>query len=199
MKAITARISKRVRAGGRGTVWTPSDFLDLGTRAAVDQGLRRLVGEGVIRRLARGVYDYPKVSSRLGPLTPTPDAVARAVTRGSRIEVTGERAVNAVGLSNDVPARARYYTDGPSRSIQIGRQKIEIQHTHARNLEAAGTHAGLAFQAMRHLGRENVDEKVVRRLRRFLEPNERQRLKRATRHAPEWMRRAADKIATDRR
>lgn len=39
-------IMKRARAGGRGSVFTPSDFLDVAARAAVDQALSRLARNG---------------------------------------------------------------------------------------------------------------------------------------------------------
>jgi hypothetical protein len=101
MGGIGGQIVKRIQGRGRGSVWTPKDFLDLGSRAAVDQSLRRLVGRGVLQRLDRGVYSYPKVSPRLGALTPSPDTVARAVAKatGSKLQVSGARAANALGLS----------------------------------------------------------------------------------------------------
>ncbi|RUV80433.1 hypothetical protein EOA51_32955, partial [Mesorhizobium sp. M1A.F.Ca.IN.020.32.1.1] len=87
---------KRVRAGGRGRVFTPSDFLDVANRAAVDQALSRLAKQGKLRRLARGLYDFPKVHPKLGPLSPAPDDVAQALARetGSRVQIAGARAAN---------------------------------------------------------------------------------------------------------
>jgi predicted transcriptional regulator of viral defense system len=61
---------KRARTSGRGGVFTPSDFLDMAGRAAVDQALSRLAKGGRLRRLARGLYDFPKVHPKLGPLSP---------------------------------------------------------------------------------------------------------------------------------
>ena len=75
------KIKRRIIGKGRGAVFTPADFLDLGSRASVDQTLSRLTDQGVIRRLARGIYDYPKTSPRLGRLSPDPDAVAAAIAR----------------------------------------------------------------------------------------------------------------------
>lgn len=66
------KIKRRIIGKGRGAVFTPADFLDLGSRASVDQTLSRLTDQGVIRRLARGIYDYPKTSPRLGRLSPDP-------------------------------------------------------------------------------------------------------------------------------
>ena len=60
-------------------MFVPTDFLDLGSRAAVDIVLHRLTGKGTIRRLARWVYDFPKEHPVLGPLQPSAEVVARAL------------------------------------------------------------------------------------------------------------------------
>lgn len=85
---------KRARAGGRGSVFTPRDFLDVAARSAVDQALSRLAKNGKLRRLTRGLYDFPKVHPQLGPLSPTPDDVAQALARetGSQVQIAGARA-----------------------------------------------------------------------------------------------------------
>ena len=75
------KIKRRIIGKGRRAVFTPADFLDLCSRDSVDQTLSRLTDQGVIRRLARGIYDYPKTSPRLGRLSPDPDAVAAAIAR----------------------------------------------------------------------------------------------------------------------
>lgn len=77
--SVPDQIMRRARACGRGGVFTPSDFLPLAGRAAVDQALSRLVKNGKLRRLARGLYDFPKVHPQLGLLAPAPDDVAQAL------------------------------------------------------------------------------------------------------------------------
>src|SRR3982751_6857696 len=106
MPSIVVRIFDRVKRKGRGAVWSPADFLDLGSRDSIDQSLSRLVRRGQLRRIARGVYAYPVLSPRLGALTPPPDDVAAALAKakGGRIQVSGARAANELGLSTQVPA-----------------------------------------------------------------------------------------------
>jgi hypothetical protein len=105
MHTVPALVMRRVKGMGRGSVFTPSDFADLGGRAATDQALSRLARTGKIRRLARGIYDYPRVSRFLGPISPARDVVARALARktNSAVQVTGAQAANALGLSTQVP------------------------------------------------------------------------------------------------
>ncbi len=50
MQYIANKVIRRIRGKGRGSVFVPKDFLDLGRRAAVDQALSRLVKAGTIRR-----------------------------------------------------------------------------------------------------------------------------------------------------
>ena len=121
---------KRARVGGRGGVFTPSDFLGIAGRAAVDQALSRLVKGGKLRRLAWGLYDFPKVHPQLGLLSPIPDDVARALARetGSQLQIAGARAANALGLSTQVPAKNIYLTDGPSRRVVLGERVVDLRH-----------------------------------------------------------------------
>lgn len=196
MSGISGQIMKRIQGKGRGSVLTPKDFLDLGGRAAVDQALKRLVQKGVLQRLDRGVYSYPKVSPKLGPLTPSPDAVARAVAKatGSKLQVSGARAANVLGLSTQVPSSSVYLTDGPSRTVRLGRHTIQIKHASAKQLQGAGTRAGMAFQALRYLGPDGVDAQVVRKLGSELDARDKQILRRAARQVPDWMRPVVDQI-----
>src|SRR3954454_22114897 len=78
-QSIDSRLLARIRGRGRGAVLVPGDFLDLGSRQAVDVTLHRLAKKGTIRRLARGLYDYPKEHPVLGTLSPSADAIARAL------------------------------------------------------------------------------------------------------------------------
>jgi predicted transcriptional regulator of viral defense system len=193
-------VQRRIRARGEGAVFTPRDFLDLGSRAAVDQALSRLERRGFIRRVSRGVYDYPRRNERLGiTLSPSAEEVVRAVARrdAGRVQVTGAEAANALGLSTQVPARIVYLTDGESRRMQIGGQVVELRHTTPRNLATAGKVSGTVIQALRHLGREHVDERTVRHLQRVLSEDDKERLRKDRIHAPAWMQPVLLEIAGD--
>jgi Family of unknown function (DUF6088) len=188
MISIASKILDRVRRKGRGSVWSPTDFLDLGSRDSVDQSLSRLVRRGQLRRIARGVYAYPVLSARLGALTPPPDDVAAALAKakGGRIQVSGARAANDLGLSTQVPAQAVYLTDGPSRTVKVGRQVIRLKHVSSNQMAGAGTRAGMVIQALRYLGRD-VDPGVLRRLAPQLSAADRRVLWNSASAAPGWV------------
>ncbi|MEL6729234.1 MAG: DUF6088 family protein [Pseudomonadota bacterium] len=192
-----AAIKRRIIRKGRGAVFTPSDFLALGSRSAVDKALSRLAADGVIRRLTQGVYDYPKVSTRLGALAPNPDDVAAAIAAkgGHVVQVSPAKAANLLGLTTQVPAKSVYLTDGPTRSKKIGRQTIYMRNAAPKNLVAAGKPAGLIFQALRYLGKDCVDERAVRLLSQNLDAATRKALVKDSQYAPGWVRPIAHQIA----
>lgn len=188
-------IKRRILRKGRGSVFTPSDFLALGSRAAVDQALSRLVKDGTLRRLTHGVYDYPKISPRIGPLSPDPDAVAKAIAAGARVQVTPARAANLLGLTTQVPAKSTYLTDGPSRTKHIGTMTITLKKAAARNLVGTGKPSGLVFQALRYVGKDGVNHQVVSRLARALSPSDAEDLVKNSFKVAGWMRPIAKQIA----
>jgi hypothetical protein len=187
--SVPDRIMKRARAGGRGGVFTPRDFLDVAARAAVDQALSRLAKGGKLRRLARGLYDFPKVHPKLGPLSPAPDDVAQALARetGSQVQIAGARAANALGLSTQVPAKSIYLTDGPSRRVVLGKRVVDLRHASPKHLIAPGSPAGTVVQALRHLGPVRATD-VVHVAARRLSASDKKTLATSAVQAPAWMR-----------
>ena len=194
---VMQKLRKRLSGKGRGYVFTPSDFLDLGPRSSVDQALSRLTAQGVIRRLSQGIYDYPQSSPRLGLLSPNPDALAQALARKNDhvLQVSPARAANMLGLTTQVPAQAVYLTDGPSRTRKIGRQTIQMKHASQQRLAGAGRVSGAVFQALRYVGRDNIDDKVISKLRTALSEDDRADLMKHSLAVPEWMRPVARQIA----
>jgi len=189
LTSVPDRIMRRVRAGGRGGVFTPSDFLDVAGRASVDQALSRLAKRGKLRRLARGLYDYPKVHPKLGLLSPAPDDVARALARetGSRAQIAGAHAANALGLSTQVPAKSLYLTDGPSRRIVLGKRVVDLRHASPKHLIAPGSPAGTVVQALRHVGPVRAAD-VAQIAARRLSASDKKVLAANVLQAPAWMR-----------
>src|SRR5580658_1873965 len=126
-QSIDSHILDRIHGYGRGSVFVPGDFLDLGSRESVDLALHRLARKRTIRRLARGVYDFPKEHPVLGLLLPSADAVARALAGRdrTRLQPAGAYAANILGLSDQVPAKVVYLTDGPTRTVAIGATIIQ--------------------------------------------------------------------------
>jgi hypothetical protein len=191
-------ILNRIRQQGRGKVFIPKDFLDLGSRDAVDQSLSRLVRNGAILRLGRGLYHYPQVNLRLGiPLGPDLDEIADALARqtGSRVVPSGAVAANRLGLSTQVPAKPVYLSDGRTRQVKIGNTTIQIRHAAPKELPVGSRTSAMVFQALRHLGQVTVDDKMIGQIRRVLSLDQRRGLLRDARYTTDWIASAVRQIA----
>ncbi len=182
-------ILKRIRGSGRGSVFLPNQFTDLGERSAIDKALSRLAANGTIRRLARGVYDYPRTHPMMGELSPTIDAVAKAIAGRDqiRLQPTGTYAANLLGLSEQVPAKVVFLTDGASRTVNVGAMKIQLRQTTPRNMATAGRLSGLLIQALRSIGKEHLTAGHIRQIKQRLPASERNALMRDLKLAPVWM------------
>lgn len=189
VKTVENKIVARIYGNGRGWVFTPNHFLDLGSRSAVGNALSRLTTVGTIRRLAFGLYDYPATDPVLGTVAPSADAIARAlvVRDAIRIQPSGAYAANLLGLSDQVPSRIVFLTDGPARKVKIGKREIILQHTTPRNMATAGRTSGTIIQALRHLGQDQVDDQALAILRRNLANSDRPTILKDLMHAPAWI------------
>lgn len=197
-QSIDTQVLERIRAKGPSYVFTASDLLDLGSRDAVDQALSRNCRAGNVRKVARGIYDLPQYDSQIGELAASSDAIAGAIARrdAARLQPTGANAANMLGLCDQVPMRIVYLTDGRSRRAKVGRREIVLKHTTPRNMATAGRISGTVIQALRWLGKNHVDDAIVRALQRRLPDDAKQQLLDDLRYAPAWiadiMRRVTD-------
>ena len=198
--SIDAAISRKVRRAKAGTVFTPALFAGLGGRAAVDKALQRLVARDELRRLSRGLYDKPRQDPLLGTLWPSVDAVVAALTGKDklRLQPTGAYAANLLGLSDQVPARVEFLTDGTSRTVKAGPMQIVLKRTTPRQMAAAGRTSGLVIQALRSLGPEHVTPQRLDKLMRSIPAAERRTLLDDLSLAPGWMQPTLRALATDR-
>jgi hypothetical protein len=199
MQSIEKKMLARIQGKSRGTCFTPKAFLDLGGPEAVRIALHRLVKRGAIRRLTRGLYDFPKQHPTIGFLSPSPEAIAKAlsVRDASRLQPSGAYAANLLGLSGQVPARIIFLTDGPARHVRIGRQEIILKNTTTRNMATSGRISGTVIQALRHLGAKQINNQHIEHLRQALPADDKAQLKRDRIYAPGWMHWIIDAIAED--
>lgn len=186
---VEYKLLSRVYGHKRGWVFSPSSFLDLGSRAAVGMALKSLCDRGLIRRLARGLYDYPKQHPKLGELAPMPEQIAQALAGKDalRIQPSGAYAANLLGLTEQVPAKVIFLTDGTNRKTRVGNQEIILNQTTPKNMATAGRVSGLVIQALRYLGKEHMDDAAVERLAQRLSPADRKQLLNDIRYAPAWI------------
>ena len=192
MSSMADKVMKRVAAHHRGRwVCSPKDFLDLGSREAVDQTLLRLVKAGRLRWVGRGLYDMPRFSKVLKRAAPVDlEAAIAALARrdGIRIMPDGLVAANQLGLTNAVPAKVSFVTDGHSRTLKIGGRTVRFRHAGPSVMQWAGKPAAPVVQALRWLGPDAAtDARVVSTLSRQLPEHVKRDLVQNERNLPGWV------------
>jgi hypothetical protein len=184
------KIINKVKKAKRGSLFFTEDFINLGTTKAVSKALERMVEKEELTRVSRGIYSRLRIDPILGPISPTAEEIAEAVRRRdkARIIPTGILALNALGLSTQVPMNLVYLTDGSARTIKIGNRKIVFKKTSPRNLAALGSISSLAIQALREIGKDKVTEVEINNILRKLKKEDPYRLQHDLKLAPEWIR-----------
>lgn len=199
-QTIDKSTHSRIYGHGRGWVFSPRDFADLGGRSTIDSTLHRLQQKGTIRRVIRGIYDYPRFSPLLSAqLSPDIDQVARALARkfGWRIQASGALAQNLLGLSTQVPARAVYLSDGPDRTYRIGNTTLVFEHTALKDIGFKRPESSLIVQALKSLGPERITPEVISKIRKWLSSDLRAKVLADTRTATGWVHAAIQRITRE--
>ena len=184
------KVKSRIFGHGRGWVFSPRHFSDLGSDSAVRTALSRLQKEGIIRRIAQGIYDFPRSHKSLGLLSPTVEFVARAFAEknAAQIQASGAYAANLIGLSEQVPGKVVFLTDGPSGRVTIEKLKISFRKTTVRNMYAAGSKEALVIQAFKFMKEQNIDRIMLKTTKKFLLGTPRKKLEKNLKFAPSWIR-----------
>lgn len=190
MKSIDDKIFIKMGKAKRGSLFFTEDFLSFGNAKSVSKALERLVDGGKISRIVRGIYARLEKHPVLGEISPSTEAIAEAISKRdkARIMPTGVLALNALGLSTQVPMNVVYLTDGSARKIDLGKRKIVFKRTSPKNLSAIGKISGLVIQALKEIGKDNVTEEEVQIILKQLGREEQYRLEHDIRLAPEWIR-----------
>ena len=198
MQNIIDRIRKRITGHKKGWIFTPGEFSDITNARITGVVLGRLVAKGRICRLTRGIYNLPKTHPKLGRLYPSMNEIAKVIAKrdGIRILPSKATAANLLGLTNQVPAKAVYLTDGKGRKIKIGNTLLEFRKAAPKQMALAGKLSGLTIQALRFVGKDHVDKSIIRRLTQTLPTKAKRELITNITLVPDWMRAVLNTIAT---
>ena len=187
---LEIHIIEKIKKARRGSLFFVEDFLRFGNSKAISKALERLVGKEDVSRVARGIYARLEKDPIFGLIKPDTEEIAKAITKRdkARIIPTGALALNALGLSTQVPINVVYLTDGAARKIDLGKRKILFKKTTPKNLAAIGKISSLVIQALKEIGKDNVTENEKQRILEHLKKEETYRLEHDIRLAPEWIR-----------
>jgi hypothetical protein len=189
IQSIEKQIERSIKSKPFGSLVIPGDYTAYGSSDAVRKALDRLQDKEFLMRVAQGIYVRPKLSKLMGPLTPSAEEVAEAIAKRDRIRVvpSGSYALNALGLSTQVPMNIILLTDGSPREIKIGKRKIKFKKTTPKNLIAKGKISRLVIQALKELGMGKVTESEEKQILYLLSTENEKDLKHDIVLAPVWI------------
>lgn len=189
MNTTSNTILRRIRAKQHGWVFTPKDFIDIASRNSIDVTLNRLVNSGLIRKLDRGIYDFPVMHSKLGALTPHPDLIARAVASktGDVVQPTGARAANQLGIDMQVPSKPTYLTSRASIKKKIANYPINLRHSKYAGNDTLNPNVLNVINALRHLGKDNITSSHIQQINNVLTKKDKVQLKKYMTKFPDWL------------
>jgi len=190
VKSIEDKLVKRIYANHRGWAFSKNDFLDIGSDDSTRKALTNLEAKGTIRRVLRGLYDYPRMSKLLnGPMEPDMGQVAQALARksGWRIQPSENTALNILGLSTQVPVQAVYLSDGPSKSFAIGKRELLFRKRILKESGFKHSESELVVQALKALGQDRITAGIRKKLKGAITPPKWEKILRDTKTAPAWV------------
>ncbi|MFH0709557.1 MAG: DUF6088 family protein [Pseudomonadota bacterium] len=174
----------------RGWSFSSRDLMQKFSRQQADNLLSDLSAQGKIRRIAHGMYDYPKYSNFLGKeLSPDIDQVARAYARkfNWRIEISGDSALNYFGLSTQVPGTYIYLSDGASKSYDIMGTTLKFKKSQLKNIGFKHSESSLIVQALNALGKEHITDNVIKKIREQIDPKKYEKILKDTQSSTVWI------------
>ena len=190
--SVSKEIEKKIKGLKRGKPFRSSNFLNLGSRAAVDQALWRLVNAGEITRIKNGVFVKPEKNAYVGEVLPGPEEVVKYFARhsGNKIEINGAEAARRFGFTTQVSSQPVFLTNGPSRKFHLKNLHVQLRHVASRKMALAGRPAGEALSALWYLGRNEVTPETFEQIKERLPSNEFAALTNNHEIMPGWMRSA---------
>jgi hypothetical protein len=198
MQSLQQKILSRTYGKGRGWCFSQIDFADLAQRSAIETALKRLVSAGTIRRIIRGLYDYPRYSELLGELlAPDMQQVVAALCRKHTWQVVpdGTTALHLLGLDTQVPAQYRYLSTGPNREYTIGTLNLQLVHQKTQHTALDDPFAATVVQAILALGKNSLSDRHRNAIAAIVRDRNPQRLVKETRQVTSWVHDEILKIA----
>ena len=194
---ITEKVKNQIDLLEHDSVFIANDFLEIAEYETVRRALNRLVDDGKIQKIMRGIYYNPRFSELLREYElPSPHQTALAVARkfNWNIAPSGATALNMLGLSTQVPAKWSYISDGAYNSFELGNITLEFRHRNNREIAGMSHKTALIIQGIKALGKGKVDDTAIEKIRASLTEKERTKLLEEARPTTVWVYQVIRKI-----
>lgn len=198
MKSFKNQIETKILKSSLGEIFFAEDFYAYGSAGNIRLTLFRLVNEGVLERLAQGVYLKPKKDPLLGVIYPTTEEIAKQIAQRdkARIAPTGVMALYLLGLTTQVPLKAVYLTDGSQREVKIGNRSIKFKKTVPRSFAIKDGLLHLIVQAFKEVGQNKVTEDFIEKIKPSVLQLEPQVIQKQLKYAPVWIQKHINNLYT---
>ena len=185
-ESISSQIENKIKRSKPGQIILPSDFKDLGTSTAIRKTLSRLVDQKVLVRMGQGVYVIPIHDKLFGEVLPSMEEIAASLAEKEHVKImpTGQYALNKIGLSNQVPMKLVFLTNGTKKNITIGKSSIVFQPTTTKKLAMVGSISSLLFLGLEELDLNRLTESELEKIIDLLKKEDQNNLKHDLKLAP---------------
>jgi len=189
MESSKNQIQTKISKSSFGEIFFLDDFVKYGSSENIRKVLSRLEEEGIVIRLAQGIYLKPKKDPLLGVIFPTTEEIAKQIAQRdkARIAPTGVMALFLLGLTRQIPLKAVYLTDGSQREIKIGKRSIKFKKTVPRSFAIKNGLLHLIVQAFKEVGQEGVTEDFLEKITLSIHRLESKIVDTQLRFAPVWI------------
>ena len=186
---IENKILIKIKKAGRGTLFFSDNFASFGSAETVRRTLNRLVEKGELDRVSQGIFVRSQIDNIIGKITPKIEDIAEAIARRDKAKIvpTGAYALNRLGLSTQVPMNIVYLTDGSARKVKVGNYTISFIRTSPKNVSATGKISRLVIQALKSIGKENINQTEIEHIQNILLNEKIVYLEQDLRIAPAWI------------
>ena len=183
-------LRKRIEAMPEDSVLFRSDFPEYHSEF-VGETLAELTKEGVLVKLAQGIYAKPRMS-RFGAVLPSVEKIVQAIAVRDNAKVlpSGMTALNALGLSTQVPMNYTYLTTGSERTVKLTNRQVVLKRGVPKNFWYETRFIALLVQALKTLKQENVGQEELQIIRSLIEKEpDKEALAKDVDKMPAWMKR----------
>lgn len=131
--------------------------------------LAELTSNGLLVKIAQGIYVKPR-KSRFGQVLPSVEKIVQAIAARDNAEIlpSGMTALNALGLSTQVPMNYTYLTTGSERTVKLTNHQIVLKRGVPKNFCYETRLIALLVQALKTIKQENIGTKELQVIREII-------------------------------
>ena len=190
MSSYTEKISDKINDFDSDKVFFANDFLDIASYETARKTLNRMVNERKIKRVIDGFYYNPRYSELIEEYEEVSiHELALAIARKYNWNIApyNSTALNLLGLSTQVPTHYKYISSGRYKEYKIGNTILEFKKVNPGEIADMSLKTATVIQAIKSLGKENITNEVIQKIRENLSEKERKDLMNESKSVPSWI------------